>query len=428
MKVDTTRPHHWRQISKEPTLIAPPLEGDEQADFAVVGGGYTGLSTALSLASAGRSVVVLEADYVGAGASGRNNGMVVPHHSRNTPGEIEAMLGPRFGPRYNAMVAGAAAETFSLIERHEIACDPVQNGWMQPAHSAAALARARTVHDDWRAFGAKVEWIDRDSMARKMGSPGYLGGWKATSGGHINPFGYVTGLGRAAQAAGARIHQDTPVIAIERDGNRWSVKTRTGVVRAEKILIATNGLTGNFWPRLAQAFIPVKIYQVATRSLHPDMRETILPGNEAASDTRKDIWAFHYDANGGLVSGGTRSIWHRAEERGKAAVGRMLHKSFPGLGEFEFASYWEGIIAVVPDRLPRVMRLDDGVIFVGAYSGRGVALSTVLGGLIGRWMNETVSESDLPTPVTELKRVLGHRVGVTVARFIHPVHRVLDAL
>lgn len=428
MKIDTARPHHWRQISREPALAALPLEGDEQADFVVIGGGYTGLSAALAIASAGRSVMVLEADYVGAGASGRNNGMVVPHHSRNTPAEIEAMLGSRLGPRYNEMVAGAAEETFGLIERCEIACDPVQNGWMQPAHSRAALERGRAVHDGWRAFGAKVEWIDRDSMARKMGSPGYLGGWKAASGGHINPFAYVTGLGRVARAAGARIHEGTPVVAVARDGKYWSVKTRSGAVRASKVLIATNGLTGNFWPHLAQAFIPVKIYQVATKPLDTEARGTILPGNEAASDTRKDIWAFHYDANGGLVSGGTHSIWHCAEERGKASVGRMLRKSFPSLGTIEFASYWEGVIAVVPDRLPRVMRLADGVIFAGAYSGRGVALSTVLGGLVGRWMNETLDDSDLPTPVTELRRIPAHRVAVTAARFIHPVHRALDAI
>lgn len=428
MKVDTKRPHHWRQISKEPALDAPPLVGDGQADFVVVGGGYTGLSAALAIASAGRSVTVLEADYVGAGASGRNQGMVVPHHSRNTPAEIEAIYGVRLGSRYNEMIAGAASKTFGLIDRHKIACDPVQHGWMQPSHSAAALKRARAVHDGWRALGAKVEWFDRDTITRKTGSVGYFGGWKAVSGGHINPFAYATGLGRAAQEAGARIHQATPVVAITRDGHHWSVRTPSGVVRAPKVIIATNGLTGDFWPQLKQALIPVKIYQVATRPLEAEARRTILPGNEASSDTRKDILGTRYDANGGLVSGGTLSMWHRAEERGKAAVDRILSRTFPGIGPIEFVSYWEGVIAVVPDRLPRVMRLADGVVFVGAYSGRGVALSTALGELVGRWMNETLDDSGLPVPVTPLRKVPGHGVAVRVARFIHPVHRFLDAL
>ena len=145
MQVDTATAHHWRKISREPDAALTPLEDGETADLVVAGGGFTGLSAARTAAEAGLSVVLLEAQYIGAGASGRNNGLVVPHHSRASPAGMERALGKTFGPRYNALVAGAGAELFSLAARHAIECDPVEKGWVQPAHSEATLARARTI-------------------------------------------------------------------------------------------------------------------------------------------------------------------------------------------------------------------------------------------------------------------------------------------
>jgi glycine/D-amino acid oxidase-like deaminating enzyme len=430
MQVDTATPHHWRKISREPdaaTIERPGrLAAEETANLAVIGGGFTGLSAALAAAEAGAAVVLLEADYIGAGASGRNNGMVVPHHSRASPGEIERALGAARGGRYNALVAGAARSLFALIARHGIKCDAVEKGWIQPAHSVATLARARTIHDEWRAFGADVAWLDAATLRERLGGPGYLGGWLAGEGGHINPYALAQGIARAAGGAGVRIHAGQRVSAVQPDGSGWRIAAGGVTLRARQVLIATNALTGAFWPELAKAMIPVKLYQTASRPLGDNLRRTILAGNEGLSDMRREIRAYHYDRDGRLISGGRMMFWNGAPARGRSAVARELKESFPPLGEIAIDEYWEGIVAVSPDRLPRLMRLAPGVFFCGAYSGRGVALATALGSELGAFLAGRIAEADLPLAVSALASIPAHGFQVLGAQLIRPWHLMLD--
>jgi glycine/D-amino acid oxidase-like deaminating enzyme len=420
--------HHWRKVSKEPMVQYPTLQGDTECAVAVVGGGLTGLSAALQLAADGIDVCVLEMDRVGLAASGRNNGQVIPHHSKKSPSEIETLLGRARGERYNAIVADAPNVLFDLIARHDIACDAVTNGWIQACHSHAALARARQFQKEWASFGAPTQWLDRDVLARKVGSQSFLGGWKAARAGHLNPFALTQGLGRAAASAGARIYEQSPVSNIRRDGDRWLLDTPNGKVRAQQVLVVTNALTGSFWPHLRRALIPVRVFQVATRPLTPEQRSLILPNNEGVSDTRRDILAFRYDADWRLEAVGAHTLWHDAERRGLAAVIAKLRRAFPQLGDLQADEYWEGKLAAVPDRMPRLMQLAPGLLFAGVYSGRGVAMSTAWGREAARFMSGAITESELPIPLTQLRAVPAHGIAVQVANYLHPVHRLQDRL
>lgn len=425
-EIDWRTPHLWRKTSKEPHRARPALKGEIAADFVVVGAGFTGLSSALALAEAGLDVVVLEGDEVGAAASGRNNGLLVPHHSKASPGEIVHAFGKVRGDRYNRLVAGAALAGFALIERHGIQCDAVRQGWIQPAHAPRALARVRQFHDEWRALGARVEWLDEATVTRRVGSH-YLGGWQAADGGHVNPYALAQGMAACVIRAGARLFEGSKVIAMARDGARWRLSTPGGTVTARQVLLATNALTGRFWPGLAQALIPLQVFQAATGPVPEHLRQEILPGNPAVSDTRRDIRAFHYDADFRIVTGGTHTSWHRAAPRGLARTSRMLARAFPQLGPApRVTEYWEGVFAVVPDRRPRLMRLAPGVVFAGIYSGRGVALALALGQQIGAWLAGHLGDDQMPLPVTDLRRVFAHPLAVQLARRIHPLHRLQD--
>lgn len=426
LAIDTAKPHHWKKISKEAPIACPALTGEEEAEFAIIGGGYTGLVAGLTLADLGHSVLLFEADEIAQGASGRNNGLVLSHHSKAAPSEVVEQLGPVRGKRYNDMIQGGAAVAFALMQKHGIQCDAVQSGWIQPAHSESALARVRVFYEQWRELGADVEWLDRDAVASRLGSPHYKGGWWAASAGHINPFAYATGLARAARAAGVRLFTRSPVQSLLPEAGRWRIAVPGGSVLANRVLVATNALTGAFWPDLAKTLIPVKVYQTATAPITDNLRGVVIPGNEAVSDTQRDIGAFHYDAQGGLIIGGTHTRWANAEASGRAAIARKAQHFFPDLGGVTITEYWEGVLGVTPDRLPRLTRLAPGLIFAGVYSGRGVALSSNLGAIAARWLSDRLDDDALPVPPGSMRTIPFHAVAAVLAQAIHPWHRLQD--
>jgi len=426
-EIDWKTPHLWRKTAGDMALTAPHLQGRAEADLCVIGAGLTGISTALHAAEAGARVVLLEAAEVGCAASGRNNGLVISHHSKALPSEIEATLGPVIGPRYNELVAQSAPYAFDIMRRHGIDAHQVQAGWLQPAHTDATLARARQSFEEWRAFGAPVAWFGAAETFDRIGSR-YLGSWQSGPSGHINPFAFTRGLAQAAQRAGVRLHEHSAVQAITRAGSGWRIGCAAGSVHARQVVVATNALTGTFWPKLRRAMVPMKVFDTATVPLSSRQRAQVLRDNPAVSDMRRDLRYFHYDRDFRIVTGGTHTLWHDARARGIDKTRAMLARAFPALAEDmpEISEYWEGVFAVVPDRKPRLMRLAEGILFGGLYSGRGVALSVSLGREMARWATGQIGDEALPLPVTSLRLVPAQPVAVCVANTMHPVSRLLD--
>ncbi len=426
-EVDWKTPHLWRKTVAARTA-APSLSGEVETDLLVIGGGLTGLGTALGAIEAGLKVMLLEGNEIGSAASGRNNGQVVPHHSKSSPSEIEAAFGSTVGTRYNEMIKGSAAYLFDTIRRFGIEAHAVQNGWLQPCHSDAALARGKAVYEEWKARGHEVEWLDGAEASRVTGSR-YLGALKARNGGHINPFGLVTGLAAALEGLGVTIFENSRAESLTREGPLWRVTCKGGTVRARKVVLATNALTRDIWPKLGKAMVPFRVYDAATQPIPEPLRAQIFVGNVGVSDTRRDIRAFHYDCDFRIVTGGTHTLWHNAEQRGLRRIQRMLEDAFPQLGPLaKVDNYWEGSFAVVPDRKPRLFRLGDGLMFGGVYSGRGVAASFSLGRHLGENAAEVLSDDQMPLPVTPIRTVPSHWVATQVANHIHPYHRIRDSL
>lgn len=427
LDIDWQTPHLWRQTAP-PRTMAGPLRGDATCDLLVIGGGVTGLGAALAGADAGLDVILLEGNEIGSAASGRNNGQVISHHSRASASEIEAIYGAGTGGRLNALVMRSGDMLFDTIRRFGIDAHGVQNGWIQPCHNAAARARSRKLHDDWKAFGHDVEWLERDEIRHITGSA-YLAGWRVRNSGHVNPYALVTGLARALQEQGVRIYETSRATGLRRDGARWRAMLETGSVTADRVVLATNALSGDIWPGLRRAMVPVKVCQAATAPIPAQLRSEIFVGNPAVSDTRRDIRAFHYDRDFRIVTGGTLSLWHSARLRGPARISRMLRDALPQLGPLaQVGDYWEGILAVVPDRRPRLFRLGDGLIFGGIYSGRGVATGLSLGHRMGQHAAGLLDDAAMPLPVTDLRGVPFHAMTTRIANLIHPWHRLRDRL
>jgi len=412
----------WRQGWEAPRW--PVLDHDEDVDVAIVGGGLTGLSLAHHLQPHTR-VAVLDARQIAYGASGRSNGQVIPHHSGRSPAEVDAALGPGHGPRFNALVGSAAASLFELVHTLDIDCAASSRGWIQAAHSIGQLRRARRIFEEWRALGARVEWLDQDAVAARLGSSGYHGGWKALDGGTINPAQFVAGLARNFAERGGFIFEHSPARSITHEAKRWRVRAPRGTITAATVLIATSAYTDSLWPELARAFVPVRVYQVASAPLPPELRARILPGREGMSDTRHDLRYIRYAADHRLITGHSHIFWSDARRRG-LREGRIIARIYPDLPAIPVEEYWEGLIAVTLDRFPRIVRLDQDVYFIGAYSGRGVALSVALGRSVADWLVGRLAENELPLPVTRLQPVPAHGLAKAAVGLAQQWARVHD--
>ncbi len=281
----------------------PPLAGELRVEIAIVGAGYTGLAAALHLAEAGRAVVVLEAAQPGHGASGRNGGQVIGG-LKEPPKRLLALFGERPAERLARFAAGSATAVFALVRRHQIRCDAVANGWLQPAHDAASLAEQTELARQWQAVGLPLGLLDADGMARRLGSSAYRGGLLDPGSGQLQPFLYVQGLAVAAEAAGARLCGASKVTALRREAGKWRLEAGQGRVVADQVVLATNGYTGDLLPGLRQSIVPVISAQIATEPLPPSIAAAILPEDQPASDTRRLLVYFRKDAAGRFVIGG----------------------------------------------------------------------------------------------------------------------------
>ncbi|TGP92680.1 FAD-binding oxidoreductase [Mesorhizobium sp. M00.F.Ca.ET.151.01.1.1] len=386
----------WHAVSHD-RRQRPALNGDLDVDLAIVGGGFSGLSTALHAAGKGLSVAVLEAEIIAWGATGRNAGFVVPNFAKMDPDGILAHLGPERGERLIDFAAGSADLVFGLIRQHGIDCDAVQNGWIQPAHSPAALEKVKSRAGQWAQRGRPVVTLDRQDVATLTGARGYLGGWMDRSGGVLNPVAYARGLADAAEKAGARIFEQARVTSIDRVADGWALKTPSGSVRAARVLIATNAYGGSLDPLLQRTYFPLKVFQIATAPLPLEIRTRLLPGGQGVGDTRRNLFTFRFDADNRLISGGMHILSAGADRRVPQTIWRRLaaRLDLPDLPPLVYG--WSGMAAVEPDFLPHLLDLGPGLIAGRACNGRGIAMTTAMGKVLADWAAGTDAR-ELPLP------------------------------
>ncbi len=201
----------WWNAAGEAKPSHPKLNGVHEADVVIVGGGFTGLSSALFLAERGKTVAVLEARHIGFGASGRNGGQVIPG-LKHDPEDLLATYGPEHGKRMIDLVGGVGDLVFDLVRKHDIQCSPVRAGWIQAAHSQFATAAVHKRARQWQAQGVEVEILDRSQIARLSGTERYFGGWRDPRAGSLQPLDYARGLARAGSTRGVQILKIRPLL------------------------------------------------------------------------------------------------------------------------------------------------------------------------------------------------------------------------
>jgi gamma-glutamylputrescine oxidase len=357
----------------------PPLVGEVRADVCIIGAGYTGLSAALHLAEKGLSVVVVEAHRVGFGASGRNGGQV-GSGQRQDQIWIEKTMGRDAAHRLWDLAQDAKALVKTLITHHDMPCtfySGIAHACWSDTEVRDTHAYAEKLHRDYGYD--QLEPLDRAGIQALIGSKAYRGGEIDRGAGHVHPLNYAIGLARAAQKAGAVIHEMSEVTKIT-EGAKPQVHTAQGRVTCDQVILAANGYLGNLEPKVAAKVMPINNFIVATEPLG-DRAAEILSEPVAVADTKFVVNYWRLSEDNRLLFGGGESYGYRFPDLVKTVRKPML-EVYPQLKDTRIDYAWGGTLAITMNRMPCFTRPRPNILSASGYSGHGVAMATLAGKLM----------------------------------------------
>ena len=370
-------PYWWEAAPRRETE-APALP--DKVDVAIVGSGYTGLSAALTLARAGRSVIVFEAREIGHGASTRN-GAAVGETLRHSYTTLVEMFGRSRAAALYKGVREARAFVEQLITDEGIECCFARVGRFVGAHRRGDYeSMARDLEARKRDIGLDADMVPQAEMQKAIGSQAYFGGRIIHSDANLHPALFHQGLLERAVAAGVVVAPRTPVMAVRREGARSSVVSSRGTVSAGTVVVATNGYTGDTSNWLRRRLIPIQSQIIATAPLPRETIARLVPQDRQLGDTRKLHNYYRTSPDGTRILFGGRAGANELNDRRRSAelLREQMVGIFPELDAVEITHAWAGFIAYTFDALPH-MTEHDGVYYSAGYCGSGVAMAPYLG-------------------------------------------------
>ncbi len=370
-------PSYYRASAQSDAFFAP-LSGRREASVCVVGAGFAGLNTALGLAERGvRDVVLLDADTVGHGASGRNGGFVFGGFSRGEDALL-AELGP---VRARALYRGTQ-DAVDLIRRriadHHIRCQHTDAGvlWANWFRDPAPLrARQRLLAEH---FDVQWDWVPAAELAEQLRTRRYRDGLFERNALHFNPLDYARGLATLAASLGVAVHEQSPATTLVRDGAGWCVRTPEGEVRTRQVVLACGGYLAGLRRDVDAGVLPIATYVMVTEPLGARLDEAIRT-RAAIYDSR---FAFDYYRplpDSRILWGGRISVRDRSPEAVKRLLYRDLMKVFPQLDGIGIDYAWSGLMSYARHQMPQIGRVDEGLWLAQAFGGHGVAPTTLAG-------------------------------------------------
>jgi len=423
-------PNLYRDTA-EAAAKTPPLAGTVRADAVVVGGGFTGLSTALHLAEEGARVVLLEAEEPGWGASGRNGGQINPG-LKHDPDRVERDFGTELGARMNALAGGAPAFVFDLVNRLGIPCDARQNGTLRAAIRPKQAAEVRGSALQWVRRGAPVEVLEGAALERATGTSRYLAALYDRRGGDVQPLKLARGLARAALAAGAAVHGGTRALGIDRVGAAWRVRTAAGRVTAPHVVLATNGYTDDLWPGLRRTIVPLFGAMAATAPLPDSIARDVMPSRAVLYESGAVTVYYRVDSAQRLLIGGRGPMREISSVSDIPHLIRYARRLWPALEEVagrecvEWTHAWGGRLAMTTDHYPHIHEPAAGVLVCLGYNGRGVAMGTAMGAQLARRI--ATPSAGLDMPITTMKTIGLHPLWPVAVKAAIAHGRVSDFL
>ncbi len=383
-------PVWWEDAPR--ALNTPEESVPKMTDVLVVGAGFTGMSAAMTLARAGRSVVVLEKEVLGFGASTRNGGMIGGGH-RVAFDDVSR----KYGDQVAAAVLGegklAPAYTTDLIKHEGIDCDFVRCGRFRGAwrpRDYETIARETEILR--KRLGVHIEMVSKAEVHREVATDAYHGGSIYTEHGGLHPAKLFDGLHRLAVEAGVACFDQCPLTRVRHDETRYVVDTPRGQIRAGDVVMATNGYTTSVRQNLRKSIIPIASYMIATEPLGKDVVKSLFPSSRMIVETRSRHCYYRPSPDGKRVLlGGRAALNHINTAKSAGTLRDLLTGVLPQLKDAGISHSWLGTLGFTKDHLPRVGRDADGIYYAMGYSGSGVAMAPYLG---WRVANKVLGTSD----------------------------------
>jgi gamma-glutamylputrescine oxidase len=372
----------------------PALSADADCDVAVVGGGLAGLSAALELAGKGFRTVLLEAKEVGWGASGRNGGQAI-HGLACDQETIEAQLGLEEARRVWAMSIEALDLIRERMATHAIECD-WRDGYLGLATTRGkAEDLARWAGRMGEVYGAEFTRIPEPEVRQWIDSPRYKGGIHDPRSGHLHPLKYSLGIAAAAALAGAQLHENTPVTAVEPHAQGVRLRTAQGEVRAKQALLAGNVYLQGVARHLEHRIMPVGTYIVCSAPIDGRLCDSLVPSRSAVCDTNFVLDYFRPTNDNRLLYGGRVSYSTLTPPNLAQSMRERMVGTFPQLGGIGIDHAWGGFVDITMNRAPDFGRLSPHLYYLQGFSGHGLALTGLAGKLVAEAMSGDASRFDV---------------------------------
>ncbi len=419
----------WEATSNNVTK-REPLEGDRHCDVVLIGGGFSGLSTAYHLQKEGYDTVILEKDKVGGGASGRNGGQILTGFSDSMSSILE-QKGIETAKAMLDMSLDSIDLISQIIDENGISCGFHRNGHIVAAYKDSHVDKLKKEQETLKKhFGYDVDVLEQHELSNELNSPLYKGGSVDPNSAMFHPYNYAIGLADTLEGMGGTIYEKTEATNIHHESsNKVVVSTPNGRVIAKEIVLVTNGYTSeNLHKKIARTIIPIESIMIATEQLPEDVVSNLIKKNRACFDTKNLLYYFRRTDDNRIAFGGSGRSTSKSDENN---LFNNLHKGlldvFPDLEDASIEYRWGGKVGFTREFLPYIGRLDDGTHFAYGYAGHGAAMST----LLGKVLAENIMDNDRgfsPLEKKELKTIPFYSQHAKVVNLMKYYYKVLDSI
>ena len=375
-----THANSYYAASANDKAIRPQLTGEHRCDVCVVGAGFTGISTALSLAEKGKRVIVVEGTRIGFGASGRNGGQIVNSFNRDID-YIFNKYGDDVGHKMAKMAFSGSELIRHRIEKYNIDCD-LKHGNLFAACNKKQFEELKAKKALWESHGHnELELLSASSIQDHIGSERYEGGLLDKKGGHIQPLNLVLGQAKAFEELGGQIFEDSEVIRLEQ-GKPGKVVTKQGAVVADTIVVAGNAYMFGLLPDIEKKAMPCGTQVIATEPLSEDMQKQLLPTDHCVEDCNYLLDYYRLSGDGRLIYGGGTTYGARDPGKIESIIVPKMLETYPMLKDAKIDFAWTGNFLLTMMRMPQVGKIGDNLYYAQGYSGHGVTNSHLMGEIL----------------------------------------------